>query len=442
MRVLFLEKSADGLLDLAIRASENHEVRYFMSQYNQHTAPVGRGLVERSVDWRRDARWAELIVVGGNDYCLPELDRLRKEGKMVVGSSAEAESWESDRERGMRIFRAAGIPVPPYRAFNSYDDAIAHVKKHDQAFASKPSGKCDDKAMSYVGKSPEDLVYILERWKRAGKRTGLEFILQEKIEGVEFAVGAWFGPGGFVEEWEENFEHKKLFPGSLGPNTGEMGTVSRWVAKSKLADAVLKPLETFLHRAGFIGCVDVSVIVDDDGTPWPLEFTTRGGWPALNLESAAFDCDFVEFFHQLASGKVRGKVHKLDEVYLGIVMALPDFPYSHATRKEVVGVPIYGLSPRLLRDVHFCQAMMGEAPQKKGGSEIKAAPIHVSAGDYVAVVTGSGTTVQAAQRLAYRNIKNLSMPSGCFWRNDIGLRCKKDIGELQRHGFASGMTFS
>jgi phosphoribosylamine---glycine ligase len=183
------------------------------------------------------------------------------------------------------------------------------------------------------------------------------------------------------------------------------------------------------------------VIVDDDGTPWPLEFTTRGGWPALNLESAAFDCDFVEFFHQLASGKVRGKVHKLDEVYLGIVMALPDFPYSHATRKEVVGVPIYGLSPRLLRDVHFCQAMMGEAPQKKG-SEVATAPIHVSAGDYVAVITGSGTTVQAAQRAAYGCIRKLSMPSGAFHRNDIGLRCKKDIPAIQAHGFASGMAFS
>jgi phosphoribosylamine--glycine ligase len=439
MRVLVIEKHADGALDIAIRAKENgHDVRYFLPSYNQHTNPIGRGLVERAPDWRAAARWAELIICGGNDYSQLELDRLRSAGKIVVGSSVDCALWESDRSMGMSIFRAAGIPVPPYQTFRNYDDAIAYVKKHDEAFVSKPSGQCDDKAMSYVAKSPEDLVYMLERWKRAGKRIGQEFILQTKIEGIEFAVGAWFGPDGFVPEYEENHEHKKLFPGNLGPNTGEMGTVSRWVKKSKLAEEVLKPLEIFLHRAGFVGCIDVSVIIDDEGKAYPLEHTTRGGWPALNLECAAFDCDLVEFFHGLASGKPPKTVHKLDEIVVGVVLALPDFPYSHATRKEVIGVPIYGLSPKLMPHVHFAQAMMGEAPQGKGGG-IKTAPMHVSAGDYVAIVTGQAATVTAARRQAYGHIKQISMPSGMFYRNDVGARLIKDVPDLQRHGYAMGI---
>lgn len=441
MKVLFVEKSADGLLDLAVRArAYSHDVRYFCSQYDQYKNPVGRGLVQRSADWRADARWADLVVAGGNDYCQLELDRLRASGKPVVGSCVECESWESDRSRGMAIFRAAGIPVPPYREFTSYDDAISYVKKHDQPFVSKPSGRCDDKAMSYVAKSPEDLVYMLERWKRAGKRTGEPFILQEKVEGVEFAVGAWFGPGGFVEEWEENWEHKRLFPGNLGPNTGEMGTVSRWSKKSKLAEMVLKPLERYVARVGFVGCLDVSVIIDDEGVPHPLEFTSRSGWPALNLECSAFDCDFVHFFYDLAHGNPPKQVHKLEEVVCGVVLALPDFPYSHATRKEVVGVPIYGITPRLMPHLHFAQVMVGEAPVSDGGV-IRSGSIPVSAGDYVAIVTGNGATVTAARRQAYGHIKSLSMPSGSFWRNDIGARLAKDIPALQSHGFAAGWTY-
>lgn len=440
MKVLFVEKSADGLLDLAVRAKAlGHEVRYALVQYHQHTAPVGRGLVDREHDWRSGARWADLVVVGGNDYCQREFDALRQSGKKVVGSSVEAEAWESDRSLGMTVFRKAGIPVPPYRTFNGYDEAIAYVKKHDRPFVSKPSGRCDDKGMSYVAKSPEDLVYMLERWKRAGKRVGEEFILQEKLSGVEFAVGAWFGPAGFVPEWEENFEHKKLFPGDLGPNTGEMGTASRWVARSKLAAQVLIPLETMLHRAGFIGCVDVSVIVDEDGTPYPLEFTTRGGWPALNLECAAWDCDFVKFFHDLAAGDPPSRVHKLDDLVVGVVLALPDFPYSHATRKEVVGVPMYGVSERLLPHLHPCQMMLGEAPQQAGNQGIKTQPMLVSAGDYVAIMTGSGASVTAARRAAYSHVKQISMPSGLFYRNDIGARLMKDVPELQRHGYAIGL---
>lgn len=442
MRVLFVEKSADGLLDLAIRAKElGHQAQYHLVSYDQHREPVGRGLVERAPDWRAAARYADLIVCGGNDYCQVEFDRLRALGKPVIGSSVEAAAWESDRDKGMAIFRRAGIPVPPYRTFNNYDAAIAYVKKQDRPFVSKPSGHCDDKAMSYVAKSPADLVYMLERWKRAGKRTGQEFILQEKIDGVEFAVGAWFGPDGFVPEWEENFEHKKLFPGDLGPNTGELGTVSRWVTKSKLADKVLKPLEPYLARAGFVGCVDVSVIVDDEGTPWPLEFTTRGGWPALNLECAAWDCDFVEFFAGLAAGKPPRRVHRMDDVVVGVVLALPDFPYSHATRKEVVGVPIYGLAPALREHVHLCQAMMGEAPQQNGAA-IATSPMIVTAGDYVAVVTGCGETVQAARRTAYGRIKRLELPASPFYRIDIGARLAKDLPKLQAHGYAAGLAFS
>lgn len=442
MRVLFVEKSADGLLDLAIRAKAlGHEVRFHLPSYDQHRNPVGRGFVEREADFQRGCQWAELIVAGGNDCQQPALDMWRKRGKLVVGSSVEAAAWESDRSKGMAVFRAAGIPVPPYRSFTSYDDAIAYVKKQDQPFVSKPSGHCDDKAMSYVAKTPADLVYMLERWKRSGKRAGQEFILQEKISGVEFAVGAWFGPNGFVREWEENFEHKKLFAGELGPNTGELGTISRWVARSKLAEKMLLPLETYLHRAGFVGCVDVSVIIDEDGTPYPLEFTTRGGWPALNLECAAWDCDFVEFFAALARGKPPRRVHRLDEVVCGVVLALPDFPYSHATRKEVVGVPIYGLSPRLQEHVHFAQAMMGEAPQQNGSS-ITTAPMPVSAGDYVAVITGTGENVQAARRAAYGHLKQISMPSSAFYRIDIGGRLAKQLPELQRHGYAVGMKFS
>lgn len=441
MKVLFIEKTADGLLDLAVRATRlGHNCKYFLSQYDMWKCPTGRGLVERSSGWREDVRWADLVVVGGNDYCVQEFDRLRATGKLVVGSSCEAESWESDRARGMSVFRAAGIPVPPYRSFTDYDAAIAYVKKHDQPFVSKPSGRCDDKAMSYVAKHPADLVYMLERWKRAGKRIGEEFILQEKLEGVEFAVGAWFGPNGFVTEWEENFEEKRLFAGNLGPNTGEMGTVSRWVTKSKIADKVLRPLEVFLHRAGFIGCIDVSVIVDEEGTPWPLEHTSRCGWPAFNLECAAFACDPIEFLHDLAAGKQTKGVHQLDEVVVGVVVALPDFPYSHATRKEVVGVPIYGVTPRLQPHLHFAQVAVGDAPQE-GPAGIQNGPLHVTAGDYVMVVTGTGDTVTRARSAAYSHVKQLSMPASPFHRIDIGVRLRKDLDALQTHGFATGMVY-
>lgn len=219
MRCLFIEKHADGLLDLAMRAQrEGHQSIYWLGDYDQWKSPVGRGLVNRVADWREHIARADLVVLGANDYGMGEFEAWRQKGIRVIGGNRESARWESDRAYGMRMFQRAGIPVPPYREFRNYDDAIAYVKKQDRPFASKPSGHCDDKALSYVAKQPRDLVYMLERWKRNGKRQGLEFILQEKISGIEVAVGGWFGPGGFAPGIEVNFEHKKLMAGNLGVN--------------------------------------------------------------------------------------------------------------------------------------------------------------------------------------------------------------------------------
>lgn len=437
MRVLFIDRAGDGGLDIALRAQDaGHQVRYFLRDLDRAKRPIGVGLVDLVDDWRKWARWADLIVALQNDYLMLELERLRAEGCLVIGGSPASAAWESDRGLGMKVFKKAGIPVPAYREFSDYDSAIAYVKRQDAAFVSKPSGHCDDKALSYVAKSPADLIYMLYRWKKAGKRSGLEFILQEKIEGIEFAVGAWFGPSGFAPGREENFEHKKLMPGDKGPNTGEMGTVMRYVRESKLARQVLDPLEPFLAEIGYVGNIDVNCIIDTDGHAWPLEFTTRCGWPAFNIEQALFAVDPIEFLYGLASGSPPRAAHRYDQVAVGVVLAIPDFPYSHVTRKEVIGIPVYGLTPELMEHVHPCEMMMGEAPHSTGG-KIVTEPCLVTAGDYVLVATGCGNGVREARRAAYRVIENISLPASPFWRDDIGERVAKELPKLQAHGFSS-----
>lgn len=429
MRVLFIEKSADGLLDLAIRAWQlGHDARYSLRDYDQWKCPVGRGLVERAPDWRESMRWAELVVLGGNDWCMAEFDNWRRAGSPIIGGTSESALWESDRAHGMGIFKKAGIPILPYREFTDYDKAIAYVKREDRPFASKPSGKCDDKALSYVAKEPRDLLYMLDRWKRSGKRQGLEFILQEKATGVEYAVGAWFGPGGFVPSYELNWEHKKLMAGNLGVNCGEMGTVQTFVHKDKLVDVILRPLADELDRIGYIGNVDVNCIVDDDGTPWPLEFTMRCGWPAMNIELSLMDGDFVEFLAGLAAGNPDKQPHHRNEIAVGVVMAHGDFPHSHATRREIVGVPIWDVSPDD-HDIHLAQAMYEDGTLK-------------TAGDYVLIATGAGETVQKARARAYHAVDRPQLPTQPFHRVDIGQRLRGDLPKLHAHGFAKGVSYS
>jgi phosphoribosylamine--glycine ligase len=279
------------------------------------------------------------------------------------------------------------------------------------------------------------MVYMLQRWKKIGKLAGA-FILQEFIAGTEFAIGAWYGPGGFSAGWCENFEFKKLMVGDMGPATGEQGTVLRYVSQSKLAKRVLQPLESQLADARYVGYVDVNCIVDGNGAPWPLEFTMRPGWPTFNIQQRLHDGDCASWLLDLWNGK-GGPKCKLNLVATGVVVSIPDYPYSHVTRKEVTGIPIYGYNPETM---HPCECMMGMAPRKIGG-QIVDTPMMVTAGDYVLIATGTGSTVSEASRDAYRTLGTLEIPNSPMYRTDIGRRLKKQLPKLQAHGYATGLNY-
>jgi phosphoribosylamine--glycine ligase len=385
-------------------------------------------------------RWADLVLCTDSSLYLHDLKRHREEGGLSVGPLPEHAEWEHNRQAGQKLLEDAGIETLPSKTFSDYDQAIAYVKKTMKRYVSKPTGGFEeDKSLSYCSSGPDDLIFMLERWKKLGKLK-TNFILQEFVPGTEVAVAGWFGPGGFNEGWEENFEFKKLMNDDLGVATGEQGTVSRIVKSSKLAKEVLIPLEGALEKAGYIGNMDVNCIIDEKGKPWPLELTPRCGWPAFNLQTALVEGDPVQWLMDLANG-VDSRPFSMNEICCGVVLSIPDYPYSHLTKKEVTGIPVYGITPSLWPHVHPCEMMLGEKIPEEVNGQISYLPVPASAGDYILVVTGKGNTVREATRLTYRRLKKLTMPCSPAYRTDIGLRLKKQLPLIQAHGYITGMKY-
>jgi hypothetical protein len=127
----------------------------------------------------------------------------------------------------------------------------------------------------------------------------------------------------------------------------------------------------------------------------------------------------------------------MNTVATGVVVSIPDYPYSHATRKEVVGLPVYGMRD----EFHPCEMMMGMAPQKVGGSIVDV-PMMVTAGDYVLVATGIGAWVDVSMKSVYGALKDLSIPNSPMYRTDIGLRLKKQLPKLHAMGYMTGLEYS
>jgi phosphoribosylamine--glycine ligase len=437
VKVLVIEHEDAGCgLAFCLRCIRaGHQVRYYAGKGSR----VGEGFpgLQRIDNWVSALRWADLVWCTGNHEFLPKLDYAKSQGVCVFAPSVQSAQLEIKRAKGMKFFEDHDISVPDYHQFASLKEAELFQRKTDARFVFKTLGDEEDKSLSYVGKTPADMVARLQRWQRLGMNPKGPVMLQACIEGLELGVSRWMGADGFVGPYNENFEHKKLLSGNCGPNCGEAGTVQKYTTDSSLGEMVLAPLEAALVKLGHLGDIDVNCIIDEAGKPWPLEFTCRPGWPAYNIMMATHQGDPAEWMLDACKGKDTLKV--TTAIAAGVVVAQPDYPYSEKTKAETLDIPIYGVSDKNRRFVAPQSVKMATLPQMVEG-KVKDEPMWATCGDYIAVVTGVGKSVKQACERAYRVVKDLSVPN-MIYRDDIGEKLEAELPKLQAHGFAEEFTY-
>lgn len=441
MNILIID--ATGLcLDFALRCQAyGHRVKCFIRHNKDGSrSEVGDGgLIERVTEWEKHMNWADLIFCTDNIYYIHGLERYRDKGYPIIGPSIDTNRWEQDREHGAEVMEKAGIKTIPSITFKKYDEAIAYVMKNPKRYVSKPIGD-GEKSLSYVSKSAADMVYMLQYWKKKNSYKG-DFILQDFHGGNEFGVGGWFGPGGFNKMMCESWEFKKLMNDDLGVATGEQGTIVRYTDESYLADQVLRPLEDFLHGLRYTGYIDVNCIIDKDGFPWPLEFTMRPGWPLFQIQQALHKGDPAQWMLDLLNGKDTLRCSK--GIACGVVISIPDYPYSRLTKKECSGYPLFGITDEdVINDIHCSEVQWGKAPCMDGDKVKMDVPMFVTAGDYICTVSGVGKTVEDARQKAYGTIKKkIEIPNSIMYRTDIGKKLEKALPELRSQGYACDVEY-
>ena len=439
MKVLIVNMDCVGEgLSLALRAAKaGHDVRLWLAPENNPDTGEGFGQIARVDNWLASARWADLIVPTGNHDFGPKFDFLRSRGMRIFGPSVKSARIEIKRALGMELFKACGIDVPDYKQFDSLADAEEHVEKNPARYVFKTLGDEEDKSLSYVGKTPADMIARLQRWQDLKMNPKGPVMLQEFVAGIEVGVSRWMGTQGFIGPYNENFEFKKLLSGNCGPNCGEAGTVMKYCEASRIGEEVLAPLEEALVDLKHLGDVDVNCIIDEEGKPWPLEFTTRLGWPAFNLQLASHKGDPVQWMYDACEGKDTLQTHT--SIVCGIVVAQPDYPYSNATKAELVDIPIYGVTSQNQAYLYPQSVKMTRLPDMDGDKVVER-KIWATTGDYVLVAVGSGKTVRRAATRAYDTIKELHIPD-MMYRDDIGEKLEEEIPRLQAHGYAAEFTY-
>lgn len=406
--------------------AEGHQVRVHIREPSAHD--VLGGMVERVDDWQAELPWLRTAGADGVILCETagfgeEQDALRRDGYQVIGGSAMGDRLERDRRHGQEMLRRCGIPTIPSWSFHDAPSTAAYIRDHPGRYVLKYDGDAGGACNTYPGRAVDgsDLRALLEA--RADS-CGPRHQLMAYVDGVEVGVGGYFNGEYFLRPVCMDWEHKHFFPGGIGELTGEMGTVVTYAAPPRLFDRTLGRMADALRRGGYRGYINLNLIVDERGI-WPLEFTSRFGYPGSAILGVLQPDGWGDLVRTLLDpGATR---FNTDPGYaVGVVLSVPPFPYHHGYGMLSKGTAIAfaGLDEQDRRHIHLGEVAIHDGRLRCAGS--------VGA---LMTVTGTGADVAAARGAAYGRVEKVVVPN-LRWREDIGSNLlHRDLDRLRQWGW-------
>src|SRR3989338_7243834 len=308
---------------------EGHEVKCYIKSTDD--IDVYEGVLEKVPDWKSFIDWADVIVFD-EIWFGDQADKLHKAGKAVVGGSAY-----TDRLQDKREFCQMGMNILPHWDFSDYDEALKFITENPGRYVYKPSldVSSDWKGLLFIGKEEDgkDLYQILSSNKIVLSKKIKSFQLQKYASGVEVGCAAFFNGKDFIMPINIAFEHKRLFPGEIGPMTGEMGTSMFWCGSNNFFRSTLEKMLEPLKESGYVGYIDINCIVNARGI-YPLEFTCRFGYPTISIQQEGVISEWGEFLHDIAN-HLPYDLRTKKGFQLGVVIATPPFPYDDKSEIEL-----------------------------------------------------------------------------------------------------------
>ncbi len=401
---------------------EGHEVKVFIQK--ESDKDVYDGFLEKVDDWKKLTDWADVIVfddVGFGDIA----NSLRKAGKLVIGGSPYTDKLEEDREFGQSEMKKMGMNVLPNWGFSDLDKAIDFIKSNPGKYVFKPCGNItsSQKGILFLGEEEDgkDLIEILEQNKKVLTKKIKRFQLQKRVMGVEVAVGAFFNGEDFIYPVNINFEHKKLFPGDIGPFTGEMGTLMFWSPPNEIFRHTLLKIKDELAKSGYVGYIDINCIANSRGI-FPLEFTSRFGYPTISIQMEGVTSIWGDFLFRLAR-KESFELKTKKGFQIGVVVVVPPFPFDDKKESFIYKDLSILFKKGGLEGVHLGDVKLVDGVWRIAGDS-----------GYGLVITGSASTVDAARKQVYTRLKTIILQN-MYYRTDIGVKWYADSDKLQTWGY-------
>jgi phosphoribosylamine--glycine ligase len=391
--------------------------KVFCAPGNPGTARLAENVAIAADDVEELARWAvenriDFVVIGPEaPLVLGLADRLAGAGIAVFGASAAAARLEGSKAFAKEVMAAAGIPTAAYGSFDALGPALAHARAAGGRVVVKADGLAAGKGVVVCGEIAEAeaaLRSILV--DRIHGAAGARVVVEELLAGPEASVIALVD-GERVRVLPPAQDHKRIFDGDRGPNTGGMGAFSPTptVDDALLADVerqVLLPTVREMARRGtpFRGALYAGLMLTADG-PKVLEFNARFGDPETQPILMRVPGDIVPALLAAARGDLSAVTIEVDpRAAVGVVMAAEGYP-----GRVNVGDAVDGAEGPFPPDVQVFQAGTRRGPDGR---------ILTSGGRVLTVCALGANRADAAAR-AYQALTRVQF-RGAQFRRDIG----------------------
>ena len=353
----------------------------------------------------------DFTVVGPEvPLCLGLTDLLEDHGHKVFGPRKYAATFEGSKAFSKEFMVRHNIPTAKYKEVNSFEEACEAIKEFSYPLVIKADGLaagkgvviCEDEALAV---STLDSMMNLGALDNAGKKV----VIEEFLTGFECSL-LCFTDGNSIVPMVLSKDHKQIYDGNIGPNTGGMGTVSpnpfmNESMMGNLNEDILVPFVEGLKKDSidYRGVIFIGLMVEN-GKAKVLEFNVRFGDPETQSILLRLDSDLFEIMEAVSNKELdKVEVKWKDDHVACLVLASAGYPGSYEKGKVITGL-----------DEVSDDIIVFHAGTKEVNGNI------VTNGGRVLNVCALGNSLEDTREKVYKAQEKINF-EGKYFRKDIGL---------------------
>ena len=336
------------------------------------------------------------------------VDVFEKEGLKIFGPNKKCAQLEGSKSFSKDFMIRHNLPTAKYKEYTDLDEAISEIDSFGYPVVIKADGLAAGKGV-VIPENREDAITTLKEMmsdKKFGK-AGDKIVVEEFLNGIETSILA-FVDNDTIVPMVSSKDHKKVFEGEAGLNTGGMGTFSPSeiytdeLAKEVQEKILDKTLEGFKKdNLNYKGILFVGLMITEDG-PKILEYNVRFGDPETQSVLFRLDTDLNKIISAILDNNLKNiEINYSKEEAICVMLTSGGYPENYEKGKVISGLE------NLDSDI-----VVFHSGTKFDNENI------VTNGGRVIGITAKGKTVKEAGEKVYENIKKINF-EGMHYRKDI-----------------------